>query len=307
MKIILSGATGLIGKALIKALSADHQLVVIGRNRKHAMQLIGDSAIDYVDWSLPVDTLAAVMAGSNALINLAGAGIADKRWTEARKNELISSRIDPVYKLTCLLKSAGIQLNVVIQASAIGYYGNRPNEVVNEKSRRGNGFLSEITEIWEGAASEFLHITDRVVMLRTGVVLAREGGALPKLARPVALFAGGRLGSGKQQISWIHLEDEVRAIVHLLHNESSTGAYNLCAPHPVSQAELIQSVGKVLHRPVWLPVPAFILTSFMGRMAREVLLEGNAAIPEKLLAEDFTFIFAEVTPALRNLLTPQYD
>lgn len=304
MKIILSGVTGLIGRELVRALLPDHQLVVISRNKKKAVELLPYQEITHVEWGEPIDMLAGHFKGCNALINLAGAGIADKPWTEARRQELISSRIDPVYHLACLLASSGEKPKVVIQASASGFYGQSPEATFTEEDTKGNGFLAEITEIWEGAATEYSRITDRIVILRTGIVLSGDGGALPQMLKPFRFMAGGPMGSGRQWISWIHIEDVVRAIIFLLQQPGSNGPYNLTAPEPVRQSALAHFIGKQLGKPSWLPVPAFALRLALGKnMADELLLEGARILPKKMEQEGFSFSYNKVTDALRNILS----
>jgi len=303
MKIILSGVTGLIGKKLVAALLPDHELVVVGRNSTRARSTLKSHEITFVAWSDPVDTLAAHFKDCDAVINLAGAGIADKPWTDARRQELISSRLDPVYHLACLLASAGEKPKVVIQASATGYYGQNKEDGITEEHPNGEGFLAEITEMWEGAATEFNRITDRIVILRTGIVLDAEGGALPQMIKPFRFYAGGPIGNGQQWISWIHIEDVVRAILFLMHQPDSNGPYNLTSPEPVRQSFLARSIGHQLGKPSWLPAPAFALRLALGKnMANELLLGGARVLPQKLMQAGFTFAHPEVSNALREIL-----
>lgn len=303
MKIILSGVTGLIGRELVRALLPDHQLVVISRNRKKAIELLPYQQITHVEWGEPIDMLAGYFKGCNAVINLAGAGIADKPWSDARRQELISSRIDPVYHLACLLASSGEKPEVVIQASASGFYGQSPEAAFTEENAKGNGFLAEITEIWEGAATEYSRSTGRVVILRTGIVLSASGGALPQMLKPFRFMAGGPMGSGRQWVSWIHIEDVVRAIIFLLQQPDANGPYNLTAPEPVRQSYLAHAIGKALGKPSWLPAPAFALKLVLGKsMANELLLEGARILPQKLEQEGFRFVYTNVNDALNNIL-----
>lgn len=303
MKIILSGVTGLIGKKLVRALTPGHELVVVGRDASRARKTLQSPGINFVAWSDPVETLAEHFKDCDAVINLAGAGIADKPWTAARKQELISSRIDPVYHLACLLASAGEKPKVVIQASATGYYGQTTEGEFTEESPKGEGFLAEITEIWEGAATEFERISDRIVILRTGIVLDKEAGALPQMIKPFRFFAGGPLGSGKQWISWIHLDDVVQSILFLLGNDKANGPYNLTAPYPVRQTAFARLIGRQIGKPSLLPVPAFALRLVLGKnMADELLLGGGKVMPAKLLSEGFTFAFPHAEDALNDIL-----
>ncbi|MDP3463596.1 MAG: TIGR01777 family oxidoreductase [Bacteroidales bacterium] len=304
MKIILSGTTGLIGQSLVNALLPHYQLVVISRNRFKAKQILRSNLIDYVDWNQPIVELAEAFRGSNALINLTGAGIADKPWTEKRRQELMSSRIEPMYNLTCLLASANIHLDVVIQASAIGYYGHSPDLTFTEQSPKGQGFLAEITEMWEGAATEFKRIADRIILIRSGVVLSKNGGAFPQIVKPFRMFAGGPIGHGRQYISWIHIEDEISAILHLLQDDKASGAYNLCSPNPVMQSWMAKKIGQALNRPSFLPLPAFVIKAILGRTrATELLLNSTKAIPQRLFDSHFHFKYPDIQDAIENLLS----
>jgi uncharacterized protein len=302
MKIIIAGATGLIGEALVKRLAGKHELVIFTRDVPAARKKFYGAGIHFADWHQPPSHLAALIDGSQAMINLAGTGIGDARWTEKRKHAILGSRVQTVEALHKLLKAAEIKLDVIVQASAVGYYGFDEQKTFTENDASGKGFLAEVSQKWEAAAKHLEEITNRLVIIRTGVVMAREGGALPKMALPFKLFGGGKVGSGKQWVSWIDLEDEVEAILFLLNSKISNGVYNLSAPNPVQQKDLAKAIGKALKRPAWLPAPSFAIKTLLGEMAEELLLKGTKAIPQRILNEGFKFHFENIQDSLNENL-----
>jgi len=302
MKIIIAGATGLIGEALIKRLLGKHEIVLFTRDVPRARKQFEGAGIHFADWHQPPSHLAALIDGSKALINLAGVGIGDQRWTQNRKHAISGSRLQTVEALYQLISAAELKLDVVIQASAVGYYGADPNREFSESDVSGSGFLAEVSKKWEDAAMKFETVASRLVIIRTGVVLASHGGALPQMAMPFRFFAGGRIGNGKQWISWIDIEDEVEAILHLLNNRKSKGVYNLTAPEPVQQWRLAKSIGNALGRPSWLTTPAFVVRFLLGQMADELLLTGNKVLPHRLLSEGFQFHFESVESSVNDKL-----
>jgi uncharacterized protein len=290
MKIIIAGATGFIGTALVNRLANKAEIVIISRDPvKASLQFKELKGLHFVGWDDPVPLVRDTLSNARAIINLSGASIAGKRWTDAYKKEILDSRLNPIKKLVGLIKSAGLNPEVVIQASATGYYPFDNEAAFTESSPAGSSFVAEVTKNWEAAAKAFKEVSPRLVLIRTGIVLHPDGGALPKLALPVKLFAGGPMGTGKQWIPWIHLEDQLNAIIHLLQTPTSKGAYNLTAPNPAIQSDLVKAIAKAMGRPYWLPVPAFAITTMLGQMGNELLLKGNKVLPEKLLAEKFTF------------------
>lgn len=304
MKIIIAGATGLIGEALVKRLIGRHELVLFSRNVPAARQRFNAPGIHFADWHQPPSHLAALIEGSKVLINLAGAGIGDARWTTQRKQALLWSRVQTVEALHTLIKASELQLDTIIQASAVGYYGNSDEEVFDETSQAGSGFLSEVSVKWEEAAHRMADITRRLVIIRSGVVLAAQGGALPKMALPFRFFAGGPLGSGKQWLSWIDIEDEVEAILFLLNNTHCEGPYNLVAPEAVRQKDFAKALGRVLNRPALMPAPAFAIRLALGEMGQELLLRGARVQPRRLLEAGFNFHFTRVEASLNDKLKP---
>jgi hypothetical protein len=236
-----------------------------------------------------------------ALVHLAGESLAEGRWTDERKRRIRDSRVRSSAAVALAIRQATVKPRVLLQGSAVGFYGDCGDEEVTEEHPPGAGFLSRIALEWEAATAEVEALSVRRVLLRTGVVLAREGGALPKMALPFRLLVGGPLGDGRQWFPWIHLADQVGAMRFLLENDATQGPFNLTAPHPVRNRDLGRALGKVLHRPSLLPAPRFALHLALGEMAA-MLLEGQRAVPRALLAAGYAFRFPELGPALHDLL-----
>jgi uncharacterized protein (TIGR01777 family) len=239
-----------------------------------------------------------------AVVHLAGAGIGDQRWSPARKQVILDSRTGGTGLLARTL--AGLQRPpaVLVSASAVGYYGGRGDEELTEVNRPGEGFLAGVCEAWESATSPAADAGIRVATIRSGIVLAREGGALPRMVLPFRLGLGGRLATGEQWMSWIALADEVRAIVHILETPGVTGAVNLTAPNPVTNAEFTRILGRVLRRPTFLPTPLLALKAWYGgELVQSLLVEGQRVIPAVLDATGFAFEHQELEGALRAVLT----
>jgi len=236
--------------------------------------------------------------GVDAVINLAGEPIPAKRWTGAQKEKIRSSRVNTTKALVTAIGKAKKKPNLLINSSAIGYYGPRGDENVVEDTEPGNDFVSQVCIEWEEEAQKAESFGVRVVCLRTGIVLGKGGGALAKMVLPFKLFAGGPLGTGRQWVSWIQLEDEVGLIVHLLQTEDALGPVNATAPGPVTMKELCQALGKALHRPSWAPVPTFALRLLVGEMA-DVLVTGQRVLPAKAQQMGYTFKYPDLTEALR--------
>jgi uncharacterized protein (TIGR01777 family) len=281
MKILVSGLSGLIGSALQKSLEADgHQ---VGR-----LPRTFDAPIDF--------------SGIAAVVHLAGESIAEGRWNAAKKLRIEQSRVSATRQLAEQLAKSDSKPAVFICGSAIGFYGNRGNEVLDENSPAGSGFLPGVCEKWEAASAPAANAGIRTVNIRTGVVLSSKGGALRKMLPPFKMGAGGILGSGKQYMSWISLDDEVKAIRFLIENEAIDGPVNLVAPHPASNLEFTNALGKVLHRPTILPLPAFAARLLFGEMADALLLGSTRVIPKKLVAAGYIFCHADLQSALTDIL-----
>ena len=292
MHILMTGGTGLIGTAVCGALhQSGHDVTVLTRRRRAA-----------TDKARFVTALEDCAEPVDAVINLAGAGLADRRWSAAYKSEIISSRVDLTRELVEWLGSLEQPPASLISASAIGYYGSDDEQIFTEASCVGGGFSAELCDAWESEARQATALGVKVVILRLGVVLAQEGGALGKMTQSFGLGVESWLGSGDQWLSWIHLTDVVRVICHVLAEGSPEGAYNAVAPQPVRHRELAREVGR--HQPVWLRlgVPSFAAKLMAGEMAEELLLSGQNVIPERLLKDGFEFQYADIAAALDELL-----
>jgi uncharacterized protein (TIGR01777 family) len=296
MHIVLTGGTGLIGRALCHDwLTKEHHLTVLSRSpekvaRECGATVRGIARLDEINGE-PVD----------AIINLAGAPIADKPWTSARKAELWRSRIALTESLIDWISSQPKPPSIMISGSAVGWYGDAGEKPLNEfDAAPGHDFASELCVAWEQIANEAKDLGVRVVTIRTGLVLAADDGFLQRLLPMFRLGLGGRLGSGRQWMPWIHLKDQIGAIDFLLNHEAASGAYNLCAPQPVRNADFAQALGRTLRRPAKIPVPAFALR-LMGEMSG-LLLGGQRALPQRLLDAGYTFRFTDLDAALSDLL-----
>jgi hypothetical protein len=299
-KILFSGASGLIGANLVRTLAGKRiqtfQLVRKAIDGPKAGQVVWDPAADR-----PVADVRQ-LEGMDAAIHLSGANLSSHRWTESYKREMVSSRVDTTRALVRIFGAMKQPPKTFLCASANGIYGNRGEELLTEASAPGRGFLADTCVAWEASADSAKEIGARVVHLRFGVVLSPEGGALKRMLPIFRLGAGGRLGSGRQWMSWISLPDLLRAIAHILETETLAGPVNLVAPKPVTNAEFTRSLGRAVHRPAVLPVPAFALRLAIGEMADEALLASARVVPERLLKSGFRFEHPDITTALRAVL-----
>lgn len=295
MRIIVSGASGLIGSALLPALkSAGHQPIALVRRPAREAEVQWDPAAGV----LPADALE----GADAVVHLAGAGIGDHRWTDDYKRELVDSRVRSTTLLAERIAATENGPKVFLSGSAIGFYGASDGRDLDESSPAGEGFLADLCVQWEGATAPAVAAGVRVAHLRTGVVLAREGGALAKMLPLFKLFAGGPFGNGTQWQSWISLPDEVSAIIHLLTADVS-GPVNLTAPEPATNKEFARRLGAVLHRPSLLPVPRFGPSLLLGaELADNLLYTGQKVLPRVLQASGYSFQHGTLDSALRAVL-----
>lgn len=297
MRVLISGASGLIGGALSRRLDRrGHQVAHLVRRAP-----TGPSEIEWHPDRGRLD--GDSVAGFDAVVHLAGAGIGDRRWSEERRGVIRSSRVDSTRLLAAALAGTARPPRVFLSGSAIGYYGSR-SEIVTEDSPPppNPDFLADVTREWEAAATAATAAGIRTVVLRTGIVLAASGGALPRLLLPFRLGLGGRLGSGDTWWSWIALEDEVAAIEHLIDHEVA-GPVNLVAPNPLTNAEFTRTLGRVLRRPTVLPVPRKVLELMLGRdRAASLLFTSSRVAPARLLASGFEFAWPNLEPALRSIL-----
>lgn len=301
MSIIITGGTGLIGKALATDLAQTGQEVfILTRFPQKSYKLPAN--VHFEKWDArTADGWGYLADNATAIVNLAGEGVADGRWSAARKQRIKESRLNAARAVIEAIEAAQTKPKVLIQSSAVGYYGPRGDEDIKENHPPGNDFLAKVCIAWEQASEPVEALGVRRVILRTGVVFDKNGGALPKMALPFKLFAGGPVGSGEQWIPWLHIEDQVKAIRFLINHPTASGPFNLAAPNPVTNAELGQLIGKVLHRPVFIPTPAFALKIIFGEMS-SILLTGQKVVPQKLLDAGFTFTYPQPEAALEDLL-----
>jgi uncharacterized protein len=297
VRILISGASGLVGRAAASALRADGQEV--GR----FVRPVGNCSAGDVRFD-PASGLinAEAMEGAGAILHLAGAGIGETRWSESRKKVLRDSRVNSTRLVVDAIAKLRQKPRVLLAASATGYYGNRGDEVLTESSASGEGFLAALARDWEAESLRAESLGVRTILLRFGMVLSARGGALPRMATPFRFGFGGRIGSGKQWVSWIALEDVVGVIRAALADERFGGATNVVSPHPVRNVEFTHALASTLHRPAIFPVPAFLLRLALGEMADELLLAGQRVEPEKVLAAGYEFRFADLQGALRAIL-----
>jgi uncharacterized protein len=297
MRVVVTGATGFIGRALVKALrTRGDEVRVLARNPGEARAQLGADAFPW-DTSKPVP--ADAMAGVEAVVHLAGEGIADKRWSEARKKSLVASRVEGTRRVVEAIAAAAPRPKVFVSGSAIGIYGDVPEGDVTETSAAGKDFLAELCAAWEAEAQKAEPLGVRVVLLRTGIVLGPGGGALGKMLLPFKLGAGGPMGSGKQWMSWIHLEDEVGLILHALDSAAVKGALNATAPAPARNRDFARGLGRALHRPAIAPMPGFALKLLVGEMAEVALLTGQKVLPAKAEATGYRFKHPALDGALQ--------
>ena len=300
MNIIIAGGSGLIGQALIQALTNQgHSIWVLSRNPQQMQAIAG---VEWVQWN--AQTTAGwghLVEQADAILNLAGENIGAGLWTPQRVQRILSSRVNAGKAITQAVQQANHKPQVLIQASAVGFYGNSADAICTEDAPAGSGYLPEVCLQWEAATQPVEALGVRRVVLRTGLVLTANEGVLPRLILPFKLMVGGPLGSGKQYYPWIHLADEVGAIRFLLENLQAQGVFNLSAPNPLPMAEFGKVLAKVLKRPYWLPVPGFALRLLLGNMSA-LVLEGQRAVPQRLLAQGYPFHFPELQGALQDLL-----
>lgn len=300
MRIIITGGSGLIGRALVDSLAKDgHEVIVLSRNPAAVKNLPKGARAEKWDGK-SAQGWGQLADGADAIVNLAGATISE-RWSDASKKEIRDSRVNAGKAIVEAVKAAPKKPGVVIQSSAVGYYGPRGAEEITEESSAGNDFLASICKDWEASTAELDALGIRRPIIRTGVVLDLQGGALPKMLMPIKMFVGGPIGSGKQYFPWIHLKDEVAAIRFLIDNKNTNGVYNLSAPKPLTNKEFTQAIGKVLDRPTFMPVPAFAMKTMFGEMST-LLLDGQREMPVRLLKEGFKFQFTDATAALKDVL-----
>jgi uncharacterized protein len=304
MKILMTGSTGLVGTALVSALARDGHTVC--RLLRPQSAVLGGSKEGFdVPWNPATGELGGAGVGADAVVNLAGASIVGGRWTKARKELLRTSRIDTTRALVSALAKMHARPRVLVSASAIGIYGDRGDELLTEDSKPGAGFLAGLAQEWEAEALKAEALGIRVVLGRFGIILAQHGGALARMLLPFKLGLGGRLGSGKQWMSWITLEDVVTIIRVAMENGAVRGAINVVAPQPVQNAEFTNVLAKVLRRPTLFPAPALALRLALGETADALLLSSQRVKPRALEKLGYRFLHPELSAALNSVLQRQ--
>lgn len=299
MKIVVAGGTGFVGKALVKnLLDQGHEVIILTRKIPNTAQ---PDRLKYVEWLSKETPTAEELHGSDIFINLAGESINSVRWTEIQKKSILNSRLNAVHELLTIMKKLTPLPKALLNASAIGYYGTSEHKVFTEKDKGTvDDFLSQTVMEWENAAAHATTLGIRTVFCRFGVILDQHEGALPKMVTPYKAFIGGNLGHGRQWMSWIHIEDVVRAMTFVMNQGDIQGPVNFTAPHPVSMEEFGRILASVLHRPHWLPVPGIALKLLLGEMST-LVLDGQKVLPQKLVDHGYQFKYPELRSALKNI------
>ncbi|SFB09929.1 MULTISPECIES: TIGR01777 family oxidoreductase [unclassified Bacillus (in: firmicutes)] len=300
MKIAIAGGTGFVGRALTEELlNKGHEVFVLTRTVKKTSQ----EMLHYVQWLSSQSMPEKDLDGLDAFINLAGESINSGRWTESRKERILKSRLEATQEALRIIDRLNHKPSVLINASAIGIYGTSLSKTFTENDiSYGQDFLASTVAAWESSALEAKHHGVRVVLCRFGIILDSTEGALPRIALPYRLFAGGTVGNGQQWLSWIHLKDVLRGIQYAIEKNELHGPVNFTAPQPVRMKEFGRILGKVLNRPHWIPAPGFALKLLLGEMSL-LVLEGQEVLPEKLLLHDFRFEYPTLPPALKNIFS----
>ncbi|NER41967.1 TIGR01777 family protein [Bacillus megaterium NBRC 15308 = ATCC 14581] len=300
MKIVIAGGTGFVGKALTKHfLTQKHYVYILTRNADKAAR---DPKLKYVEWMQESSQPEEHVEGADVFINLAGVSLNSGRWTDEGRKGIVERRLSATQEILRIMAALPEKPSLYVNASAVGYYGTSTTETFTEASPSiGTDFLAETVKKWENEALKAMELNIRTVLTRFGVILGKDGGALPSTALPYKLFAGGTVGSGEQWMSWVHLQDVVKIIDYCIHTKQIEGPVNVTAPNPVQMKEFGKKIGKVLNRPHWMPVPSFGLQLLMGEMSM-IILKGQRVLPEKLIQQNYIFTYTVLEDALRDLL-----
>jgi len=301
MRVVITGGSGLIGRALARELGgAGHDVAILTRDPERVGTL--PPGVRAAGWDgRTAGGWVSLLTADTAIVHLAGDNVSQGRWTAEKKRRIRDSRVVSGQAVMDALRQAPVKPRVLVQSSAVGYYGARGDETVSEDTPPGRDFLAAVCQEWEASTAGAESLGVRRAVVRTGIVLAREGGALPAMSLPFRMMIGGRIGDGRQWFPWIHIDDEVAALRFLLEREDARGAFNLTAPNPVTNRELTRVLARVLGRPAVFPVPGFALRIAVGEMAG-ALLAGQRAVPSRLAELGFVFRWPDLEPALRNLL-----
>lgn len=302
MKVIITGGTGLVGTELTADLIRDgHEVIILSR----APETYGKKQLQGIrveKWDAKTaDGWGHLADGADVIVNLAGANVGEGRWTPERKKIIIDSRVNAGKAVVEAVSKARQKPALVIQSSGVDYYGVHGEEMINENHPKGEGFLSDVTQVWEDATLPVEEFGVRRVVYRGAPVLSLKGGAFPRILLPFRLFAGGPLGSGKQWFSWIHMRDQIAALRFFIDHPETSGVYNVSAPVPIQNRELARTIGSVMKRPAFFPVPAFMIRLLFGEMAVTVL-GGQRVIPDRLEKAGFHFMFPKIEQAVQDLV-----
>jgi hypothetical protein len=302
-RVIITGGTGFIGRPLsVSLVQEGYEVVCLTRHAAAAEERWGNS-VRFVDWDAKTAAGWGKYAdGAEAIINLAGDSIGSGRWNDQKKRKIRQSRMNAGKAVVEAVRLAKQKPGAVIQASAIGIYGSRGKESLGEVSESGEGFLADVARDWENSTREVESWGVRRVITRSGLVLGSSGGTLPRMLFPYRFFVGGPLGSGKQWMSWIHIQDEVASFLFLIERKDLSGVFNLTAPHPLQNRLFSRELGKALGHPSWFPVPGFLLKLIFGQMAEETILASQRVLPERLDKAGFTFAYPDLVGALTDIL-----
>ncbi len=301
--ILITGGTGLVGKQLIPALQAQgHQISILSRKQQSIY------GVKVYLWNVNNQTIdPKALDGIDTIIHLAGEGIADEKWTPERKKEIIDSRVLSARLLYKTIRETKAPVQTFVSASAVGFYGDRKDEILRETTESGTGFLPDCCVQWEDAANEGIEMGIRVVKVRIGLILTLAGGVLVSMQKPIKYFIGAPLGSGKQWMPWIHLDDVVKIFVTAVENTAFIGAYNACAPFPVSNKLLTKTIAGKLNRPVWpIPVPKIVLKAMMGEMSILALMSSNTMV-QKILDTGYTYEYVNLDLALESIYNKRFN
>ena len=303
MKVIIAGGTGLIGRALSESLIHDgHEVIALSRNPERMANFPRAAKLEKWDGQT-AQGWGKLVTGADAMVNLAGENLSAGRWTARRKQQILESRLNAGKALLQAIQGSVKKPPILVQSTAVGYYGPSGDEWLSEEAPPATDFLARVCQAWENSTQPVEALGVRRVVTRSGVVLSTRSGAFPRMLLPFRLFAGGPLGSGKQWLSWVHLEDEVRALRFLIENPAARGTFNIAA-QPLSNRQFARVLGKVMHRPAFVPVPAFAIRLLFGEMGT-VVLDGQRVSAERLVGLGFRFRFPEAEAALMDLLKKQ--
>jgi uncharacterized protein (TIGR01777 family) len=301
MRVFVTGATGLVGNALVESLKRDGHFVCRLLRKKDEDEQETKEGCD-LEWNPQSGEFGPEAQSADAIVNLAGSPIADGRWSEDRKALLFSSRLDTTRGLVAAMERMTVRPKVLVSASAVGYYGNRGDELLTEESSPRADFLSRLSEQWEAEALQARKLGVRVVLARLGIILSKHGGALPQLMLPFKIGVGGKLGTGAQWMSWVAVEDVVRVIRFALENDHVLGPVNVVSPRPVTNAEFATVLAQAMHRPALFRMPAAVLRTLLGEMADGMLLASQRVAPQTLEKLGYSFRYADLRTALADIL-----